>query len=306
MFESRADVRLFLSLVARAVRRGTIEVHAYCVMTTHFHMLVRSPVGRISDAMQWIEDLFARRFNRSRRRDGSLFRGRFRSIAVRSNAHWSAVLAYIDRNPLEAHIVPTPSAYPWGSAYHYARASGPLWLTRARVEAVVQDRGCLDDYLPDRYDAIVDAGGAETVAAWVELSIRGKIRVADELDELVGAAPDRVRDWMQRKARLADGSARRTVIMGAASVRAAIEREAAQRPGWTVRVGVHHRCAWAAMRAGLLRTLAAARLADVARWEGVAVSSIARRERWHRVAIMNDAEYADVASRVAAEAMRKR
>ena len=40
VFESREDVRYFLSRVARAVRRGEIEVHSFCIMATHFHLLV--------------------------------------------------------------------------------------------------------------------------------------------------------------------------------------------------------------------------------------------------------------------------
>jgi REP element-mobilizing transposase RayT len=44
VFESRADFRMFMSCMARAVRRGDIEIHAFCLMNTHFHMLVRSLV----------------------------------------------------------------------------------------------------------------------------------------------------------------------------------------------------------------------------------------------------------------------
>ncbi len=45
LFEDRVDVRYFLSRLAREVRRGRLELHAWCVLTTHFHLLVRSPVG---------------------------------------------------------------------------------------------------------------------------------------------------------------------------------------------------------------------------------------------------------------------
>lgn len=56
VFESRADVRYFLSRLARAVRRRELEVHAYCVMTTHYHLLVRSPLGRLSEGMRRIQN----------------------------------------------------------------------------------------------------------------------------------------------------------------------------------------------------------------------------------------------------------
>ncbi len=52
LFETPEDIRFFLAGVARAVRRGHLEVHAWCVLTTHFHMLVRSPQGRLSEVMR--------------------------------------------------------------------------------------------------------------------------------------------------------------------------------------------------------------------------------------------------------------
>jgi REP element-mobilizing transposase RayT len=48
------DDRYFLSRLARAHRLGLLEIYAYCLMITHFHLLVRSPVGRLSEAMRLI------------------------------------------------------------------------------------------------------------------------------------------------------------------------------------------------------------------------------------------------------------
>ena len=75
IFETREDVRYFLAGVARSVRRGQLEVHAWCVMTTHFHMLVRSPIGELSEAMHRIQNAFTRYFNRKRRRIRGAARG---------------------------------------------------------------------------------------------------------------------------------------------------------------------------------------------------------------------------------------
>jgi REP element-mobilizing transposase RayT len=306
VFETRADVRRFLAFVARSVRRGTIEVHAYCVMTTHFHLLVRSPQGRLSDAMQWIEDSYARWFNRSRRRDGALFRARFKSVPVRSNTHWSATLAYIDRNSVDAHIVPVPSEYPWCSASHYARTSGPRWLCRTRVESLVAERAGVSKFRPDVYDETVGAGHAPHVAEWVERTLRRRTSVAPHFDDLVGATPQRVRTWMERKARLADGVHRRTVAASTCRVLDAVAAAADVRPDWFVRVGRFRRPAWEAMRTGLLRGIAGSTLSEIAASEGVGETSVRRRERWHRTAVLSDREYRDEAARVAATAIAKR
>ena len=77
LFESSADIRYFLAQVAWAVHRGEIEVHAYSILTTHYHLLLRSLTGQLGRVMQQVQTKYSRRFNRGRHRDGSLVRGRF-------------------------------------------------------------------------------------------------------------------------------------------------------------------------------------------------------------------------------------
>jgi REP element-mobilizing transposase RayT len=64
LFETRDDIRFFLERLARQNRLNRIEVHAYCMMTTHFHLLVRSPIGEPSKAMRRVQNEHTRRFNR--------------------------------------------------------------------------------------------------------------------------------------------------------------------------------------------------------------------------------------------------
>ena len=82
LFEDKKDIRLFLACVARSVRRGEIRVHAYVIMTTHFHLLLESVKGELDVAMRRIESEYVMAFNRRHGRDGPLVRGRFRSKLV--------------------------------------------------------------------------------------------------------------------------------------------------------------------------------------------------------------------------------
>ena len=72
MFENERDCRKFLSLLAKEVRAGRLEVHAFCLMLNHYHLLVRSPKGQLSQAMANLQREYTRWFNRSRGRDGTL------------------------------------------------------------------------------------------------------------------------------------------------------------------------------------------------------------------------------------------
>ncbi len=130
LFESDADARVFLAQVARVVRAGDLELHAYAVLTTHYHLLVGSPRGRLSAAMQRVQEGFALWFNRTRGRDGPLFRGRFWSRRVVDAGDLLAVARYIDANPVAAGLAAQPADYAHGSARHYLAEVAPPWLSR--------------------------------------------------------------------------------------------------------------------------------------------------------------------------------
>jgi REP element-mobilizing transposase RayT len=77
LYEHREDMRAFLALAAQQVRARRIEIHAFSLMGTHFHLLVRSMKGVLPEALRQIQNRFSRWFNRKNKRDGPLFRGRY-------------------------------------------------------------------------------------------------------------------------------------------------------------------------------------------------------------------------------------
>lgn len=93
LFDHRRDMEVFQGQLRDAVERGELEVHSYCLMGTHDHMLVRSLEGRLATAMQRVQTESSRWFNRSRRRDGTPVRGRYRSRRIESLSYRRAVVA---------------------------------------------------------------------------------------------------------------------------------------------------------------------------------------------------------------------
>jgi hypothetical protein len=112
--------------LARVVRAGWIEVHAHCVLTTHHLLLVESSDEGISRAMGRVQSNYVRGFNRSRKRDGPLFRSRFRSRPIDTLEHRRQLVRYIDAYPVEAGLVPSPALDPHGSAQRYAVPRAPI------------------------------------------------------------------------------------------------------------------------------------------------------------------------------------
>jgi REP-associated tyrosine transposase len=164
VFETARDVERVLALVGEATERGEIEVHAYSVLTTQYHLLARSPSGDISEAMHRVGLPFVRWFNRSRRRDGPLFRGRFGGRRIDDGSYWLTVLRSIDLDAPRAGLCALPSDHPHGSARSYRRGTGPCWLARQAVERAVGDVDPAGTFRAENYDAFASSSSAASSA----------------------------------------------------------------------------------------------------------------------------------------------
>jgi len=305
VFESREDVRYFLAQVARAVRAGWIEVHAFCLMTTHFHLLVRSPSGALSTAMRAVQNQYVRWFNRGRRRDGSLFRGRFCSRVVEGLAYREQLVRYIDFNPVLAGVVSAPSLYPHGSARWYALDRGPPWLSRRWVERAVCEVTRTNTYDPRRYAECFGEPLTRGSASVIERRLTLRARGADSLDDLLGASPEKVLSWMRRKVRLADGTAIDLPVCDAQSVNQLIGRSRVAQPDWPLAVSRKSVDAWSTLQVGLLRELCGLSWAELALLTARSESGVAQCYGRHRRALDQDATYAQTAACLARVAIEE-
>ncbi|MDB4559324.1 transposase [Planctomycetota bacterium] len=168
LFEDRTDVRYFLSRLAREVRAGRLEMQAWSVMGTHFHLLVRSPRGELSQAMRRAQNEYVRHFNRRHRRDGTLMRGRFFSKPVTTERYRRVLVAYIDQNPVVAGIVRRTWLYPWGSATHFASERSVPWHERAWVHSVVEEVREEDEALGTTYRRRFGGSLQPGLTDWIE------------------------------------------------------------------------------------------------------------------------------------------
>jgi REP element-mobilizing transposase RayT len=128
--------RLFLIELRECSLQHSIEVHAYCILPNHYHLLLHTPRAGLSRAMQQLSARFTQTINRQRDRDGPLFKGRFRSVAVKDDAHLLRVSRYLHRNPLEAGLSEKAEIWRWSSAAaHLGLVDVPEWL---HVDAILE------------------------------------------------------------------------------------------------------------------------------------------------------------------------
>ena len=133
LFRTDKDFEAFLQTLEEAVERFGLVIHAYCLMSNHYHLLLQTPNANLSRAMRHINGVYTQRYNRLNGSDGPLFRGRFKSILVDSDAYLLQLSRYIHRNPIETQkpMVDVLEQYPWSSYPAYVnKAPCPDWLTQ--------------------------------------------------------------------------------------------------------------------------------------------------------------------------------
>jgi REP element-mobilizing transposase RayT len=129
IFHDKSYYQSFLNTLAEAHKRFGIQIQCYCLMQNHYHLLIKTPEGNLGRAMRHINGLYTQRYNRMRKTDGSLFRGRYKGILVEEDSYQLQLSRYIHRNPLEAGFKEKLERYPWSSyAYYLGKIKSPEWL----------------------------------------------------------------------------------------------------------------------------------------------------------------------------------
>jgi len=292
IFESVKDMRFFLSRLAHAVRRGELEVHAWCLMHTHFHLLVFSPAGKLDVALRRIQHEHSRRFNWRRGRDGPLYHSRFTSRLVDTYAYRCVLISYIDWNPVDAKIVVAPSLYEHGSAFWYSRPEGPCWMTRTWVEREVCDRRHVPVFDAADYPGTFGPRLTPATKRLIELRLSHPTSLRDPIDDLLALAPPEVSAWLVERARLADGVHLSLPITDTGDTLDCLRRERATEPTWLVRPTRKASAAWDLLEAGLLRDLCGATVNEIAHLTSRSASTVCEQHQRHRIAMEMDPQYA--------------
>ena len=105
----------FLQMLDRIAERQAWVVLAYCLMTNHYHLVVRVPAGGLSRGMQLLNSGYSRRTNLRFQRTMHLFRQRFFSDEIESESHLLESCRYIVLNPVRAGICEVPAEWRWSS-----------------------------------------------------------------------------------------------------------------------------------------------------------------------------------------------
>ena len=149
IFADDQDRRTFLDTLAAACEKTGWQVHAYCLMPNHFHLIAETPQANLVAGMQWLLGTYTARFNRRHHYFGHLFSGRYKSLLVdgSGSGYLKTVCEYVHLNPVRARLLKPGqrvAEYPWSSWPQYLLPPDQrsVWL---RVDRVLGESGMRAD-----------------------------------------------------------------------------------------------------------------------------------------------------------------
>ena len=192
IFHDVLDRLRFLRIVERATGLYRARVFALCLMGNHFHIVLDTPRGNISETMQYINGVFAQISNRRYAQTGHVFEARFRSLLIQRETYLKRAARYVVRNPVRAGLVSQVSEWKWST---YRATAGlepaPSWLDVGWLDRAFQTPA--RDEAQRRYMRYVNAPTPRrpprTPQAEVYGSPQFKARVAAALREVHADRP---------------------------------------------------------------------------------------------------------------------
>jgi len=149
IFFDDVDRQDFLKTVAEACLKADFQVHAYCLMANHFHLVIETPNGNLVAGMRWLLSSYSLRLNHRHKLTGHVFSGRYKAILVDGSVdgYLKTVCDYVHLNPARANLLRSDDrllGYPWSSLHWYlaAREHRPSWI---RTERLLGAHGISED-----------------------------------------------------------------------------------------------------------------------------------------------------------------
>jgi putative transposase len=156
IFRDDGDCHDFIKTLAEACQKTGFEIHAFCLMKNHFHLVVETPEGNLVAGMRWLLSTYSNRFNRRHQLCGHVFSGRYKALVVDGggSGYLRTVCDYTHLNPVRAGLLSAENRlleYPWSSFGYYLREAKhrPKWL---RVDRLLGEHGIGKDTASGRLE----------------------------------------------------------------------------------------------------------------------------------------------------------
>ena len=177
IFVSDEDRINFLKIIEDYHERYGILIHSYVLMDNHYHIILETPKGNLLKVMHGINSRYTGYFNRTYKRAGHLFQGRYKGILIDKDNYLIELSRYVHLNPVRAKVVDRPEKWRWSSY--------PGYIDKGRASRCIEYAWVLSRFGSDiktakrRYRKFVEEGLAEEIPTPLE-DIHGQIVLGSE------------------------------------------------------------------------------------------------------------------------------
>ena len=156
IFLGDVDRHDFIKTLAESCQKASWQVHAYCLMRNHYHLVLETPNANLVGGMTWLQSTYTIRLNHRHKLFGHVFSGRYKAQLVEGsgNGYLKTACDYVHLNPVRAGLLRSEDrlvAYPWSSLMWYLAAPEhrPGWM---RVDRLLGEHGLGSDLAANRQE----------------------------------------------------------------------------------------------------------------------------------------------------------
>jgi putative transposase len=133
IYNDQHDYQKYLSCITETQTESPFQLHAYCLMPNHLHLLVETNSTHIQHIMKDIQTTYANYYNKRYKLDGHVFQGRYGAELIDSQKYFVDAGRYIHMNPVKAEIVENPADFKWSSYQYYVNGNPPPYLNISKT-----------------------------------------------------------------------------------------------------------------------------------------------------------------------------
>jgi putative transposase len=119
IFSDDRDRQRFLETLTESCQKTGWQVHAYCLMHSHFHLVLETPQANLVAGMKWLLGTYTSRYNRWHKEFRHLFSGRYKALIVdgSGDGYLKTVCDYVHLNPARAKLLKPPCSLAAGGPF---------------------------------------------------------------------------------------------------------------------------------------------------------------------------------------------
>lgn len=127
VFPAAKYFEAFIEGLSETCSRLNVEIHSYCLLRDQYHLVIKTPEANLSRFMRQVDGLYTQHYQRMKKMEGSLFRGRYKAVLIQAQSHLLPLTRYLHSKVKASEL----NSYPWSSYTLFThKAKPPVWFNR--------------------------------------------------------------------------------------------------------------------------------------------------------------------------------